>query len=58
MGDDFYQDKAVQTGTKMISPWTVPEGAGSVSESYPTLARDDLGTESLVNVPSRQRPAS
>lgn len=32
----------------MISPWTVPEGAGYSFESYPTLARDDLGTKVLL----------
>lgn len=32
----------------MISPWTVPEGAGYILESYLTLARDDLGTKALL----------
>lgn len=32
----------------MISPWTVPEGAGYILESHPPLARDDLGTKVLL----------
>lgn len=32
----------------MISPRTVPEGAGYVSESHPMLARDELGTKVLL----------
>lgn len=32
----------------MISPRTVPEGAGYISEPYPTLARDHLGTKVLL----------
>lgn len=32
----------------MISPWTVLEGAGYIFESYPMLARDDLGTKVLL----------
>ena len=32
----------------MISPWTVPEGAGYIFKSYPMLARDDLGTKVLL----------
>ena len=35
----------------MISPRTVPEGAGYVFESYPMLARDDLGTKVLLFLP-------
>lgn len=32
----------------MISPWTVPEGAGYIFESYPMLARNNLGTKVLL----------
>lgn len=46
--NDFYQHKAVQAGTKMISPRTLQEGAGYISESFPMPASDDLGTKVLL----------
>lgn len=46
--NDFYQHKAVQAGTKMISLRTFQEGASYISESFPMPARDDLGTKVLL----------
>lgn len=46
--NDFYQHTAVEAGTKMISPRALQQGAAYISESYPMLARDDLGTKVLL----------